>query len=187
MIEPARIRWSACDVRVCEIEVRRLLPADAALYRDIRLEGLKLHPEAFGSIFEAEHAEPLTWFANRLGNSAVFAAFDGSDLLGIAGFFGRRGGKEAHKGLLWGMYVRQTARKAGVGRRLAEAVIEHASQHVELIQLTVVSNNEPARRLYAGLGFTEYGFEKDSLKQDGRYWDEVLMAKPLLPDAATRS
>jgi RimJ/RimL family protein N-acetyltransferase len=85
------------------------------------------------------------------------------------------------------MYVRPGAREAGVGKQLAEAVIDHARQHVELIQLTVVSGNEPARRLYDSLGFIEYGIEKNSLKQDGRYWDEVLMAKPLLPDEAARS
>ena len=85
------------------------------------------------------------------------------------------------------MYVRPRARKAGIGRRLAEAVIDHARQHVELIQLTVVSGNEPARRLYASLGFIEYGIEKNSLKHDGRYWDEVLMAKPLSPPEANRS
>jgi RimJ/RimL family protein N-acetyltransferase len=173
-------------VAVARIEVRRLLPVDAALYRDVRLEALKLSPEAFGSTFETEHAEPLTWFADRLESSVVFGAFDGSDLVGTAGFFIRQGRKEAHKGVLWGMYVRPGARKSGVGKQLAEAVIDHAHQHVELIQLTVVSGNEPARRLYDSLGFIEYGIEKNSLKQDGRYWDEVLMAKPLSPPEARR-
>jgi len=51
---------------------------------------------------------------------------------------------------------------------------------VELIQLAVVSDNEQARRLYERLGFLEYGLEKKSLKQDGRYYDEVLMAKDLM-------
>jgi RimJ/RimL family protein N-acetyltransferase len=174
-------------VRVAGIEVRLLLPVDAVLYRDIRLEALKLSSEAFGSTFEAEHAEALTWFADRLESSVVFGAFDGAGLVGTAGFFIRQGRKEAHKGVLWGMYVRPRARKAGIGRRLAEAVIDHARQHVDLIQLTVVSGNEPARRLYDSLGFIEYGIEKNSLKQDGRYWDEVLMAKSLLPDEAARS
>ena len=82
------------------------------------------------------------------------------------------------------MYVRPGARKAGVGKQLAEEVIDHARQHVELIQLTVVSGNKPARRLYDSLGFIEYGIEKNSLKQDGCYWDEVLMAKPLSPPEA---
>ena len=167
--------------------MRRLLPADATMYRDIRLEALKLSPEAFGSTFAAEHAAPLTWFADRLESSVVFGAFDGAALVGTAGFFVRQGRKEAHKGVLWGMYVRPGTRKVGVGKRLAEAVIDHASQCVELVQLTVVSGNKPARRLYDSLGFIEYGIEKNALKDDGRYWDEVLMAKSLLPDEAARS
>ena len=170
-----------------EVAVRRLLAADAAIYRDVRLEALKRSPEAFGSTFEAENAEPLTWFTDRLDRSAVFGAFDGSNLLGIAGFIIKQGRKEAHKGVLVGMYVRLRARRTGVGRQLVEAVIEHASRCVELIQLTVVSSNEPARRLYASFGFAEYGIEKNSLKQDGHYWDEVLMAKPLVPAEAPRS
>jgi RimJ/RimL family protein N-acetyltransferase len=187
MFRPARFWWSIADVAVARIEVRRLLPVDAALYRDIRLAALKLSPEAFGSTFEAEHAEALPWFADRLESSVVFGAFDGHDLVGTAGFFSRQGRKEAHKGVLWGMYVRPGARKSGVGKRLADAVIDHASRCAELVQLTVVSGNEPARRLYESLGFIEYGIEKNSLKQDGRYWDEVLMVKSLLPAEAARS
>jgi RimJ/RimL family protein N-acetyltransferase len=48
-----------------------------------------------------------------------------------------------------------------------------------LVQLTVVRENEEARRLYASMGFLEYGIEKNGLKQNGRYYDEVLMAKDL--------
>ena len=102
--------------------------------------------------------------------------------MGIAGFRIHEGEKERHKGLLWGMYVRPDARKAGVGRQLVEAVIDHARDRVEVMQLSVVSGNEPARRLYASLGFVEYGVEKKSLKQDGHYYDEILMALDLNPD-----
>ncbi len=170
-----------------EVMVRRLLPADVCIYREIRLEALLTSPEAFGSTYQSESAEPFTWFADRLNNAAVFGAFDGSDLVGVAGFFGNKGRKEAHKGTLWGMYVRSSARETGVGRRLVQTVLDYARQRVELIQLTAVSGNEPARRLYASLGFIEYGFEKNSLKQDGRYWDEVLMVKPLSPPEAPQS
>ena len=102
--------------------------------------------------------------------------------MGIAGLRIHEGEKERHKGLLWGMYVRPDARKAGVGRQLVEAVIDHARDRVEVIQLSVVSGNERARRLYASLGFVEYGLEKKSLKQDGHYYDEILMALDLNPD-----
>ena len=56
-------------------------------------------------------------------------------------------------------------------------MLDHARGRVEMVQLTVVSENEAARRLYRAMGFVEYGYEKRALKQDGRYYDEVLMVK----------
>ena len=167
-----------------DIVVRRLKPADAEKYRQIRLAGLQNSPEAFGSTFESESLRPLRSFAERLGSSAVFGAFRGGELVGIAGFAIREGAKEAHKGLLWGMYVRPDARKCGVGRRLVEAVIDFAREHVEILQLSVVSDNEPARRLYARLGFVEYGLERNSLKYRERYYNEILMAVDLRAEPA---
>ena len=126
----------------------------------------------------------MSFFAKRLGGSASFGAFHHSELVGIAGLLIREGRKEAHKGLLVGMYVRPSARKAGVGRRLVETIVEFARDRVELIQLAVVSENEQARRLYERLGFVEYGIEKKALKQDGRYHDEILMARELRQEGA---
>ena len=159
-----------------DLQIRLLTPGDAASYRAIRLAGLKDTPEAFGSTFEAEAAKPL---ADRLTASQIFGAFRGSALLGVAGFAAREGAKEAHKGLLWGMYVRPEARGSGVAHRLVEAVVDFARPLVELIQLSVVVGNERARRLYARHGFVEYGIEKNSLKFGGKYYDEILMAKQL--------
>jgi RimJ/RimL family protein N-acetyltransferase len=154
-----------------------LTPADAARFRDIRLEALQQNPEAFGSSFEWENDQSLAWFEERIAQSDIFGAFVDGDLVGTAGFRVQDGPKRSHKGLLWGMYVRPTARHSGLGRRLVEAVVSHASERVELLQLTVVSENRTARQLYAGLGFVEYGYEKKALKHDGRYYDEVLMVR----------
>ncbi len=164
------------------LQIRRLEPADVALFREIRLEGLRNNPEAFGSSYEAESARPLALFSERLRDSEILGAFDGPEIAGIAGLLVGKGPKETHKGMLVGMYVRPGARNRGVGRRLVEAVIDLARQRVELIQLAVVSDNESARRLYARLGFAEYGIEKRALKQRGRYYDEVLMSKDLTLD-----
>jgi RimJ/RimL family protein N-acetyltransferase len=166
-----------------DIFIRQLTPGDAALYRSIRLEGLKESPEAFGSTFEAEFTKPLAWFFDRLSSSVVFGAIRDAKIQGVTGFAVRQEEKEAHKGLLWGMYVRPDARGAGIARRLVEAVIAYARPHAELIQLSVVVGNEQARRLYARLGFVEYGIEKNSLKFRGRYFDEILMAKDLGSDS----
>ncbi len=169
-------------MRNAHIEIRRLTQADAdvVLYRDIRLEALKANSEAFGSTFEIEHAQPLSWFSARLGSSEIFGAFCDATVVAIAGFAIQQGQKMAHKGMLWGMYVRPAARRTGIARRLVEFIIDLARHRVELIQLAVVRDNAQARGLYASLGFREYGVEKNALKQDGRYHDEVLMAKDLL-------
>jgi ribosomal protein S18 acetylase RimI-like enzyme len=163
------------------------MPFEAIAFREIRLEALRLCPEAFGSTFEAESVQPLKHFSERLTSSTVFAAYRNSESVGMAGFVGRQGIKEAHKGFLWGMYVRSDARKAGIGKRLVEDVLDFARRHVELIQLTVVSENEAARQLYADLGFVEYGIERNTLKQGGRYYDEILMAKHLMQAANVTS
>jgi len=167
-------------VTIPDIAVRQLGPDDAACYRAIRLEALERHPESFGASLDAEAAQPAEWFADRLQRNAIFGAWGRGDLLGIAGFRAHAAAKLSHKGMLWGVYVRPAARGAGTARRLVERVIEHARTQVELLQLTVVSTNERARRLYGDLGFTEYGLEKHGLKYAGVYVDEVLMVKFLL-------
>jgi ribosomal protein S18 acetylase RimI-like enzyme len=161
-------------------DLRRLTPDDAALYRDIRLEGLADSPDSFGSTLEAEVDRPLEAFAQRLADSYIVGMFSGAQLAGVAGFVVQPGPKHAHKGILWGMYVRPAYRGLGIGRMLVEAIIEHARERVELLQLLVVSDNLPARRLYESLGFVEYGIEWHATKHRGRYHDDVMMVLPLV-------
>jgi ribosomal protein S18 acetylase RimI-like enzyme len=164
------------------LHIRRLSAGDAAPYRDIRLESLRLEPDSFGSSFARESAKDLTWFAQRLTGTVTFGALRGPLLIGTAGYYLPEGEKSTHKGVVWGTYVRPDARRAGVARGLMEAVIAAAGERVELLELAVVSTNEAARRLYAGLGFEEYGYERRALKSaDGRYADERLMVKFLTP------
>ena len=160
-------------------QIRRLEPSDAALYREIRLEALRKNPEAFGSTFERENAQPLAWFEAVIGRADIFGAFVDGRLAGIAGFSAQEGSKQAHKGVLWAMYIRDDARGSGIGKMLVATILDHARGRVEMVQLTVVSENEAAYRLYRAMGFVEYGYEKRGLKQGGRYYDERLMVKYL--------
>ncbi|HEV7982275.1 MAG TPA: GNAT family N-acetyltransferase [Xanthobacteraceae bacterium] len=123
---------------IADIQIRRLGADEAEKFRDIRLESLRCNPEAFGSSFAAESVKPASWFADRLSTSFVLGAFRTAVLLGIAALVIQQGDKRAHKGLLVGMYVRPDARRAGVGRRLVEAIVALARDRVELIQLSVV-------------------------------------------------
>ena len=164
-----------------QAQIRRLMPEDAGLYREIRLEALQLSSEAFGSSFEHEGAQPLGYFQEAVTKADIFGAFLETALVGVAGFRRQAGAKQAHKGVLWGMYVRPMARGTGAAKSLVMAVLDHARERVELVQLTVVSENETAQRLYRSCGFAAYGHEVHSLKQGGRYYDELLMAVALTP------
>ena len=161
-------------------EVRRLEANDATVYRDLRLEGLKKHPEAFGSSWEDESRKPGAWWAERLETSTVFGGWiDDSPLLGVAGFQAHAATKLRQKAVLWGMYVRIEGRGTGLAARLVERVIEHARSQVEEICLTVVASNIAGKRLYTAAGFESYGIERRALKVGEEYFDEVLMALPL--------
>ncbi len=163
-----------------ELIIRRLQgDADAELYREIRLELLRLSPESYGSDHATESAHSSQHFVSRLEESWIFAAFLGDDLVGVAGLAVDRGVKRSHKGFLWGVYVRPKARNLGIARRLAETVLAEARGKVELVQLSVERRNLHARRLYTGLGFVEYGLEVNARRIGDRYFDDVLMAKPV--------
>ncbi|WP_421723673.1 GNAT family N-acetyltransferase [Bauldia sp.] len=162
-----------------DLSLRRLIPGDARLYRDIRLESLLDSPEAYGSAHDTEAAHNLDWFAERLTTSNVVGGFLGDALAGIAGFGTQSGVKNQHKGYLWGAYVRPEARGQGVGRRLCEEILSLGHGRVEQIQLTVTSDNVAARRLYESLGFAAWGIEPRARRIDGRYVDDVHMVRHL--------
>ena len=161
------------------ITVRILGPEDAEAYRELRLDALHLHPEAFGAAHEDEAGLPLQAFRTRLAPpapSAVFGAFAGDALVGMTGLLVDPRAKVRHKALVWGVFVRPEARGGRIAARLLEAVVAHArADGVEQLRLTVVTSNAAARGIYDAAGFRIYGVERHALKLGpGRYVDEEL-------------
>lgn len=158
--------------------LRFLEEADVAEFIRLRLEALQTDPAAFGSSWEEERDRTPEMVAPRLrpvpdGNFLV-GAFQGSTLIGIAGFVRQTHLKTRHKGSVWGVYVTPSARGAGVARALLTHLIERARGYddLEQIQLTVTTCQEPARHLYTALGFEIFGYEPNALKLGARYADE---------------
>lgn len=185
--DTAEVRYGAVmseDSGKVSFEVRRLSTSDAVSYRELRLDGLRAHPEAFGASWQEETAQPLAWFADRLERNIIFGGglANKSDFKGVVGFYIPDGAKQRHKGVLWGMFVQTEARGTGLGSSLVARVLEHAIQTVEEVRLTVVATNTAAIRLYERAGFEQYGLERRALKIGDDYHDEVLMAlSPLRP------
>ncbi len=159
------------------IEIRRLGILEAKDFRAIRLAALKQDPEAFGSTYEAEVARSVADFTDRLATSMVFGAYAEGEIVGVVGFKREAGHKDAHKGFVWGMYVRPGLRRHGVGAALIEALLQCAGQVVEQLTLTVVGGNDAAIAMYQKSGFEIYGVEPRALKGDTGYSDEVLMVR----------
>lgn len=164
--------------------IRMLAVSDVGAYRSVRLNGLKTDPGAFGSTYELEVQFPLETMVERIratDEKFVLGAFDDHELVGIVTFMRESGVKERHKGHVFGMYVMPETRGRGVGARLLRALLEKACEMegLERINLTVVSDNVCAKKLYEAAGFRLYGTERKSLKSAGRYFDEDLMVLEL--------
>lgn len=165
------------------LEIRILTESDFESFWNMRLRALKEEPTSYGSSYEEAIAAPQSEALKRLEESEhsfIVGAFN-PHLVGIVGFFRERSIKKNHKGIIWGVYVAPEARGSGVARSLMEAAIARAKTipNVERLQLSVMSQNQSARRLYASLGFEHYGTEINALKVNDRFHPEDLMALKL--------
>ena len=163
-------------------EIRTLGTDDAEDYRRVRLDALRLHPEAFGAAYEEEAALDHARIVERLAAPGFtrFGGFADGNLVGLAGLQIRAGAKERHKAHLFSMYVDAAYRRTGLAEQLVEAVIAGAREAgAVVLHLSVTVGNAPAQRLYRSMGFTVYGVERRSLKVDGHFHDEELMTLDL--------
>jgi GNAT superfamily N-acetyltransferase len=133
--------------------VRATTLDDWQAMRDIRLEGLRDAPDAFGSTYARDAAfEPAEWH-RRAARDGSFFAF----IPGLAVPAGLAGGYEEEPGVveLISMFVRPRARGHGVGEALVDTVAAWAKDKgATSVHLWVTESNQPALRLYERCGFT---------------------------------
>jgi ribosomal protein S18 acetylase RimI-like enzyme len=149
--------------------VRMLGPADATLYRALRLRALREHPDAFTSSWEEERQQPAEAAAQRLAAHPFWGAYRQAELYGFVGLQREPRTKNRHKATVMGMYVAPELAGQGVGRKLLEALIAHARLNgTESLVLTVTDGNQRAVRLYESAGFRSFGIEPDAIRVAGR-------------------
>jgi ribosomal protein S18 acetylase RimI-like enzyme len=160
------------------MEIRKLGPKDASAYKELRLEALRNHPEAFSSSYEEEKEYPLERTASRFNDrySFTFGAFADKRLIGVVSLVPDTKRKIKHRGHIFAMYVTPNIRRTGAGKALIAKAISQAKENgVEQLYLTVTESNEPAKKLYQSFGFKTYGIDKNALKIEETYFDDELM------------
>lgn len=163
--------------------IRRLTPEDAEAYVVLRHAMLEEHPAAFLSSPEDDHGCRVEVVRERLApelENATFGAFapELAGLIGAVGLFREDKLKSNHRVHVWGMYVAPSARGSGLGRRLLEAVVDHA-RHLEgvtHVQLSVSETAPEARRLYESLGFEAWGTEPEAMRVGEKLLAEIHLS-----------
>ncbi len=111
----------------------------------------------------------------------MISAFEGDTLVGNASLSAVLDKKKTRHRATFGIAILKDAWNQGLGNKiLSELIAFAANTGYEQIELEVVSDNQPAVRLYQKLGFVVYGERPHSFKlKSGKYSDELLMVLKL--------
>lgn len=161
------------------VNIRRLGVDDVEAFREIRLEAVKSHPDAFAGDYENEVARDSSRWKDKLAKTEFYGAECDGQLIGLIGYFRFEGRKMAHGGKIISMYVRPDFRGRQVGRTLIAYVVARARDEIEQLFLCCVTVNYAAYTLYQRMGFVTYGTEPRILKVGDTYYDEYLMVKDM--------
>jgi GNAT superfamily N-acetyltransferase len=164
------------------VTIRSAQETDVLAYRELRLEALHNHPEAFGSDYAVNQAHPMTFWTDRVritGNERTlyFAVYNDS-LIGTCAIYRGDSPKTRHSAFIVGVYVQPAWRGLGIADGLIAACLEWAQQQgVKIVKLGVAATNTSAIRRYSNCGFKIYGIEPQAICTDGVMYDELLMAR----------
>ena len=137
-------------------------------------ENFRITPlDDFNSTFPTKNKE----------DSFTLGAYYENILTGVVSFSrdGNDREKLRHKGILFRMYVSNEYRGKGIAKKLIVELIKRVenSKDIEQINLTVISNNDNAKKLYEKFGFETFGSERNAIKWKGKYFTEDQMTLKL--------
>jgi putative acetyltransferase len=159
------------------MHIRRMTPDDADA-----MHALMTSPSVVWGTLQSPLQSPDHWrrLLSRQATSAdclLCAEVDGV-LAGNCGVHGAASARREHAASL-GMGVDPRFQGMGVGGALLDAVLALADGELGLsrVDLEVYEDNERGLRLYEGRGFVREGIRRAAAFRDGRFVDNVLMAR----------
>jgi GNAT superfamily N-acetyltransferase len=174
---------AASSYHAADMTIRTATLADQDAYRDFFLRGVMEHPSRFR--IDAADFRLVTFPTQPTEDrTTLVACHDSGTWMGVASVERELGRvKRRHIAWLNRMYVASEFAGSGVGGALVGRCVEAAKSMSEIRQLnlTVVSGNERAIRLYERHGFVRFSREPRAILQaDGTFLDEDEM-QLLLP------
>jgi len=125
-------------IKSTSIIVNSLTPQKWEVYREIRLEGLKVDPQAFGRSYEEEKDFPKEKWIERVSNPYNIVAIENEKVLGTmsANLTVEDNEKVAH---VVGVFVIKEARGKGIGSKLLSEILKRIKkdQSISKIELSV--------------------------------------------------
>jgi len=158
-----------------DIVIRPVCLQDAAaLWEIARQEGVIETTLALPSLRLEQRMKSLTDLSE---DDHYMVAEKAGQVVGVAGLTVGRG-RLRHSGHIF-VYVAVANQGQGIGTQLVQTLLDLADQWLLLrrVELTVLTENEGAKRLYERFGFVVEGCRKMSVISQGEIKDEWLMAR----------
>jgi ribosomal protein S18 acetylase RimI-like enzyme len=164
-----------------DVDIRRLTVDDLELFRDIRAEALRTHPQTFFSPEEEEGGEAMMAAYRHWLSGIILGASGRGNLIGVAGFYVSPARRLQHRGHIFTVYVRENGRGQGIGNLLIKELLVHAEACVEQVHLEVLLEATAAIRTYKRNGFEVYGTDPAAVRIGDATYDKYLMVRKFSP------
>lgn len=159
------------------IDIREIKSDKIAEYQPFFQIGLTEDEDNFRISLNDDYNAPFP--TQDLEDSFTLGAYIEDKLAGVVSFErdGQQREKLRHKGTLFRMYVSSNYRNLGIGKALIEALLSKTRtiENIEQINLTVISHNTNAIKLYEKFGFVIFSKEVNAIKWKGKYFTELQM------------
>jgi L-amino acid N-acyltransferase len=161
------------------VTIRAALPADLGAITDIYNDAILNTTATFDTEPKPE-AERLAWFESHGGRFVVLVAETAGVVVGWTSL-SRWSDRPAYDDTAeTSVYVRGGYRRRGIGRRLEEAVIDHARDfRFHTLIARIAGESTESLRLHESLGFVHVGTMKEVGRKFGRLLDVHMLQKML--------
>jgi RimJ/RimL family protein N-acetyltransferase len=162
---------------VVQPRIRLAVPADGAALLALKQA---LDEETSFMLYEPGERRQAPEALPEAANSvALLAEDEDGALLGYVGAYGGEARRNRHEAYVV-VGVREAASGRGLGTALLGALDAWAEEHgIHRLELTVMAHNERAIALYRKCGYELEGTRRHSMRVEGRWVDELAMAKLL--------